>query len=278
MGNHKPARPRPPRPPRLPPALAASLVALLLAAAAPLCALDAHLEDLRVRSIESAGPPRLSGQEVLLSYESERPTAFVGARFAHEDFQVLHRYVRVTSAPPRSGGAPPRGKGSSPAKAPADPTPAPLFILLLSVPPEVDTLRYRIVVDGQWMADPYNPDYEEDPFGQRISVFRMPDRPQPPVVNPTVLADGSVRFSLRDRPGRYVYIAGDFNHWNPYWDRLQELHPGEYSITLRLTPGRHYYRFAVDGEWRPDPHNPETGRDPEGVRVSTFQLPPPAAR
>mgnify|MGYP001070383388 CR=1 FL=1 len=277
MGNHKSARPRPPHSPLL--LATAPLLALLLATAAPLCALDAHLEDLRVRSIEFAGPPRLSGQEVLLSFESERPSAFVGARFAHEDFQVLHPYVRVASAPPRSGGAPQRSKGSSFDKAPAaGPPPRPLFILLLSVPPEVDTLRYRIVVDGQWMADPYNPDYEQDSFGQRISVFRITDRPPPAMFNPTVLSDGTVRFSLRDRPGRYVYIAGDFNHWNPYWDRLQELAPGEYSITLRLPAGRHYYRFAVDGEWRPDPHNPETGRDSEGVRVSTFQLSPPAAR
>lgn len=243
----------------------AAVSALFLGAAIRLPALDAHLQDLRVRSVEHAGPPQLLGQQVLLSFESERVTSFVGARFAHEDFQVLHTYVKVPRTLPATQGQAAR---SFP----------PVFVLLLDVPPEVDALRYRIVVDGQWTADPFNQEYVEEAPGERFSVFRLTGRAAPPLVNPTILADGSVRFSFRTRPGRYLYIAGEFNHWNPYWDRLEEIRPGEYTITLRLPAGRHYYRFALDGERLLDPYNPETARDAEGFRVSTFDLPPRPAR
>jgi hypothetical protein len=263
------------RGPRLPaaalPAAVLLTAVLLVGAAASLPALDAHLQDLRVRSVEHAGPPQLLGQEVLLSFESERITDFVGARFAHEDFQVLHIYDRVPRTPAGIESRLRDGARSQGQQASALP---PVFVLLLKVPPEVDSLRYRIVVDGQWMPDPFNPQYTEDTLGERFSVFRLTDRPPPPLVNPTMLADGSVRFSFRAQPGRYLYIAGDFNHWNPYWNRLQEVRPGEYTITLRLPAGRHFYRFALDGERLLDPYNPETGRDPDGLRVSTFELPP----
>lgn len=277
MQKHKSA-PRP-FPVSLPaPLLPAALLitaALLTGPSPRLPALDAHLQDLQMRSVEHAGPPRVIGQQVLLSFESERMVDFVGARFAHEDFRFLHTYVKVFPFPPGVELESERTFGKR--LRPAD-VRRPVFVLLLDVPPQVDSLRYRIVVDGQWMPDPFNPEHTEDALGERFSVFRLGDRPPPPLVNPAILADGSVRFSFRTRPGRYLYITGEFNHWNPYWDRLEEIRPGEYAITLRLPAGRHYYRFSLDGERLLDPYNPETARDLEGNQVSTFDLPRLPAR
>jgi 1,4-alpha-glucan branching enzyme len=51
-----------------------------------------------------------------------------------------------------------------------------------------------------------------------------------------------------------VFVAGDFNGWCADDLALRQDKTGSWSIRLRLTPGRHEYRFIVDGEWQDDPH------------------------
>jgi AMP-activated protein kinase-like protein len=47
-----------------------------------------------------------------------------------------------------------------------------------------------------------------------------------------------------------VFVAGTFNHWKA---DVTPLHPdlanGNWTGTLRLPPGRHEYKFVVDGQW-----------------------------
>ena len=47
-----------------------------------------------------------------------------------------------------------------------------------------------------------------------------------------------------------VCVAGDFNDWRVDDLALHQDEPGSWSIKLRLPPGRHEYRFIVDGGWR----------------------------
>jgi 1,4-alpha-glucan branching enzyme len=50
-----------------------------------------------------------------------------------------------------------------------------------------------------------------------------------------------------------VVLVGDFTHWQqsaiPMW---KDKH-GVWTVDVALPPGRHSYRFIVDGEWRDDP-------------------------
>jgi chromosome partitioning protein len=46
----------------------------------------------------------------------------------------------------------------------------------LSVPLDAGDYRYRVVVDGRWIADPYNPKTVGNPFGERDSVLSLPPR------------------------------------------------------------------------------------------------------
>jgi hypothetical protein len=153
-----------------------------------------------------------------------------------------------------------------------------VFLLLMDVPEEVEELRYRLVVDGLWINDPYNPDSEEDAFGRVFSLFDLRERPAPEAVSPEIDTEGTVTFSFRTLPDRAVSVAGDFNHWDPFWHRLQETQPGEYRLTVRMPPGRHFYYYVVNGQRVLDPINQDTARDYEGFRVSTFYLPAPQIR
>ncbi|HEY7681453.1 MAG TPA: isoamylase early set domain-containing protein [Gemmatimonadales bacterium] len=67
----------------------------------------------------------------------------------------------------------------------------------------------------------------------------------------------SVRFSLNASASR-VTLVGDFNDWNRAADPLRR-HDGEWSVTLRLPPGRYRYAFLVDGRrWMADQRSPAT--------------------
>ena len=67
-----------------------------------------------------------------------------------------------------------------------------------------------------------------------------------------------VTFKIATDPGSKVFVAGSFNNWDV--DQLQlrdNPDSGEYKITLPLPPGRHEYKFVVNGEWRLDPNCPD---------------------
>jgi hypothetical protein len=225
----------------------AVLLSLLLAAAPLAPALESFIQEIEVRNLSSASMPRFLGPLVLLTYQSAHRVRLVGARFAHEDYRIFHTYSRNENG---------------------------IFLLLLEVPREIETLRYRISVDGMWMNDPFNPEVEVDSFGTAFSVFSLKGRPTPPLQSPQFEPDGATTFVFRSQPGRRVYLVGDFNNWDPFWDRMREVRPGLYRLTLRLTPGRHFYRFSVDGNRLLDPLNLENARDPDGNPVSMLIVPP----
>jgi len=50
-----------------------------------------------------------------------------------------------------------------------------------------------------------------------------------------------------------VFVAGSFNGWQPSAMPLRKQTDGRWIIELTLEPGRHEYRFIVDGQWTDDP-------------------------
>ena len=49
-----------------------------------------------------------------------------------------------------------------------------------------------------------------------------------------------------------MYLAADFNHWDPQADPMVKK-DGIFSITYDLWPGEYQYKFVVDGRWCFDP-------------------------
>ena len=59
-----------------------------------------------------------------------------------------------------------------------------------------------------------------------------------------------------------VYVAGSFNNWSPKTDKLQR--KGTIWITdVEAEPGKHTYKFILDGRWILDPNNPEKLKEGE---------------
>jgi hypothetical protein len=68
----------------------------------------------------------------------------------------------------------------------------------------------------------------------------------------------TVSISLDGYPdAREVFIAGSFNSWSASDNRLQKK-GNKWVASFEAEPGRHTYKFVVDGKWITDPANKET--------------------
>ena len=82
-----------------------------------------------------------------------------------------------------------------------------------------------------------------------------------------------VGFQLIAEPGCEVYVAGTFNNWDPrQYPMLDNPDSGHYKTTLVLPPGRHEYKFVVNGEWRVDSNCPEWEPNDQGSRNSVIAV------
>jgi 1,4-alpha-glucan branching enzyme len=61
-------------------------------------------------------------------------------------------------------------------------------------------------------------------------------------------------FSLAAPDAQQVLLAGDFTAWQEQAVPLKKNRQGIWQTTLALEPGKHEYRFLVDGQWQNDPN------------------------
>lgn len=73
-----------------------------------------------------------------------------------------------------------------------------------------------------------------------------------------------VRFSLHGPEAQGVSLAGDFNCWDVNETRMKKDDKGNWKVSVDLPPGRHEYRFWVDGAWQDDPNAQEMVGNPYG--------------
>ncbi len=48
-------------------------------------------------------------------------------------------------------------------------------------------------------------------------------------------------------------LVGDFTHWQQNAVAMKKGKDGVWTASAELPPGKHTYRFIVDGEWQDDP-------------------------
>ena len=75
------------------------------------------------------------------------------------------------------------------------------------------------------------------------------------------------------RRASQVSIAGSFNDWRPAVTPMIPMGGGWWVKGLVLPPGRHEYRFVVDGQWVPDPNAVETAPAFDGTANSVLVVP-----
>lgn len=74
----------------------------------------------------------------------------------------------------------------------------------------------------------------------------------------------SVMFTIHAEKSKAVYLAGDFNKWNPTAKKMT-FKAGVYSTSVKLTPGEYQYKFVIDGIWCADPENANSIANDQGT-------------
>ncbi len=192
--------------------------------------------------------PQIMEDKLVFLYKPHEPTRFVGAAFAHEDYTDIHPF-RINEND--------------------------VFYLVLPLPEDQSVLNYRLVVDGLWMADPSNASRRKDSAGISISSLNLPPSETRDLSSPQIKRDGQVTFIFKGIPGERIYLAGSFNHWDPFLYEMNELTPpsGIYELTLPIQRGTHYYHFLYRGTPYTDPQNLTLSMDRNGQEVSVLYIP-----
>jgi len=61
-----------------------------------------------------------------------------------------------------------------------------------------------------------------------------------------------VEFVLPAPEGKEVYLAGEFNDWEPQWLPMVKDDEGVWRAEIELLPGRYEFKPFMDGAWKED--------------------------
>lgn len=134
--------------------------------------------------------------------------------------------------------------------------------------------QFKYVLDGggtaaQWVTAAGLPTSAEG--NSILELTPTAPAPTPPAAAPAP-APAAPASGARTRDAYFSYageaksvtLAGEFNQWNTTSHPLRKNQFGIWEITVPLPPGRHPYKFVVDGNWVTDPVNPEKTDDGHG--------------
>ncbi|UPT75453.1 MAG: glycogen-binding domain-containing protein [Elusimicrobiota bacterium] len=62
-----------------------------------------------------------------------------------------------------------------------------------------------------------------------------------------------VEFTCHAPEAQAVFVAGTFNEWRPEAAPLKRQADGNWRTALPLPPGRHEFKYVVDGQWCCEP-------------------------
>ncbi len=239
------------------------LPTLLLFIIGNICAIDTESYDFidRLLSITAPRSPEIFEDAVIFSASSEYKR--VGIAFAHEGFSKVH-WFRKLMISQEDFSDPDNEAKNGPNLSFAD---SGILFHALDIPFDTSEISYRLIVDGLWTCDPYNPNKKFDihtgleysvlavPLIKRDDQFQMDD-------------SGRITFRFNGPPGEMITLAGTFNSWDPFMYQMRETSPGAYSLTLSLPPGQHHYVFYHRGQRMLDPMNNQRRYTREGLAAS----------
>lgn len=117
------------------------------------------------------------------------------------------------------------------------------------------TLKYRLVMDGLWTADPLNPNTEYD--DSMNLYFSKVEDPESIITVTQLTKKDTVRFVYKGETGQTIRLAGTFSNWDPWIYELNETAPGLYELELPLTSGKYFYNYYIGLTPIVDATNPE---------------------
>jgi hypothetical protein len=118
--------------------------------------------------------------------------------------------------------------------------------------------------------------FEKDADGKIVSVtfvYEGENYTAAKIALPAPSLKGNTTFKLKGYPdASIVALVGSFNQWNQS-QFIFGKEGEEWVCRIDLEPGKHSYKFIVDGNWLLDPANPNIEDDDYGVKNSVINVP-----
>ena len=137
-----------------------------------------------------------------------------------------------------------------------------------------EKIRYKLCVDGIWMADPNNIHKDDDSAGSYVSLIRNNSAPEGTHLTFRVVSrkKNTIEFRLYAPRAAMVSLVGDFNNWNPENDLLRKGDDGVWRLKKRIPDGTYRYNYIIDGKWKIDRYNPQTATNEVGQMCSVLKM------
>ncbi len=226
-----------------------SLCTLTISAAEHI-SIDSYTYGELVNVISRADEPVIKGKYII--FTADGFVRHAGIAFENENFQHIHSFQRLKR------------------HTDADEQISVLFFIM-PIPEGMRELRYRLVIDGLWTTDPLNQNTVFDyTTGMSLSVLKIPYQKE---YKTKIEDNGSTKFVYLGETGKKIYLAGSFNHWDPFMYMLEEIVPGRYELYLPLPRGRWLYAYFRDGMQIPDTTNETRVYTSDGRTASVIEVP-----
>lgn len=151
-----------------------------------------------------------------------------------------------------------------------------IHYLVIPYNPTKEKLLYKLNIDGFWVTDPNNPDYEEDKYGTPISRLNQPEKNEYLLSNPIIPETDdrvkTVLFRYYNPGAREVALVNSAYNMSYYSNPMYRVEDGFWEIELYLTEGYYYYFFFVDGEQLIDIRNEQKQYHPSYGNISVFTI------
>jgi hypothetical protein len=199
-------------------------------------------------NLKNSGAPEAMDDGILFT----APATYkkVGIAFTHEGFSKVYWFQRLLIPDDTPNPQPEAGGKQGPPVVYKD---SGILFYTYTVPEGVESVEYRLIINGLWTADPLNPNQRIDESGLARSIAPMPKISRP--LAPQDAPAGAVTFRFDAFPRETIYVAGSFNNWDPFMYEMKEKTPGHYELTLSLPPGTYQYIFFYRGERHLDQNN-----------------------
>lgn len=179
--------------------------------------------DMLLHEIKGPTEPIITDEYII--FTADPNNRFVGIAFDFENYQVIHSF-QVLSKTDDEGNT----KRSH-------------LFYCFKREHKLTSLKYRLVIDGLWVADPLNPNKEYD---ENVNLYfsKLTDLGQV-YINTEIQKDNTVRFIYKGETGQKINLAGNFCNWDPWIYELQETSPGLYELQLPLPKGKYLYSYYI---------------------------------
>lgn len=206
--------------------------------------------DKLIHDIEGPSAPIITDEYII--FTADYNYRFVGIAFDFENYQVIHPFKLLTR------------KDDENVKQRS------LMFYVYERQHKFTTVKYRLVLDGLWTIDPYNPQKEFD-TNTNLYFSKVEDKNSVKIYTGDTKSD-SVHFVYKGQSGQKINLTGTFCNWDPWIYQLQETEPGVYELELPLPNGRYLYTYYIGFTPVLDNTNPEKAFAPDGRAVNVLYV------